>query len=491
MDAKYRRIGGLYILNVRDRWKNNNKNTIKNMNSNKRFNAANTLIVIGLSLLLVFQTTVNATGVTGDRESVLLQPIIDQADAGAVIHLEPGRYEGPVLISKALTLIGDDSVTIHNEQEQSAISIQAEGVKLEGFTIEHNGRQPAAAVQITGSNNEISDLKIRTKGAGLLLRDAATSVIRNNTIEWAGASTASSSQKGNGIDLYNSHNSRIEGNQIEGVLDSIYVENSRNVAVNNNRFMQTRYGIHCMYIDGSSVTNNTGEGNMTGAMIMGVKNTVVSGNTFRKQSSNVHSQGILLYDVHQSKIHSNTVEGNRVGMNIAESSGNEIDDNGLISNFVGIQMVLAEGNQFTQNRFVSNVIDASTMDSKDNILKENYWDSFQGLDLNQDGISELSYAINPFYEQVISRNAAYQLFFQSPGMVFLSELHSEGKSNWTTDESPQMSIVKKHTEVAATSGTSGTARTNVGTWSSPVMIISLLLLGLSASTMIYMGVWRK
>ncbi|MEI2285343.1 right-handed parallel beta-helix repeat-containing protein [Paenibacillus polysaccharolyticus] len=480
---------------MRDRWKNNNKNTIKNMNSNKRFNihrlAANTLIVIGLSLLLVFQTTVNATGVTGDRESVLLQPIIDQADAGAVIHLEPGRYEGPVLISKALTLIGDDSVTIHNEQEQAAISIQAEGVKLKGFTIEHNGRQPAAAVQITGGNNEVTELTIRTKGAGLLLRKATSATIRNNTIEWAGASTASSSQKGNGIDLYNSHNSRIEGNQIEGVLDSIYVENSRNVAVNNNRFMQTRYGIHCMYIDGSSVTNNTGEGNMTGAMIMGVKNTVVSGNTFRKQSSNVHSQGILLYDVHQSKIHSNTVEGNRVGMNIAESSGNEIDDNSVIRNFVGIQMVLAEGNQFTQNRFVSNVIDASTMDSKDNILKENYWDSFQGLDLNQDGISELSYAINPFYEQIISRNAAYQLFFQSPGMVFLSELHSEGKSNWTTDESPQMSIVKKHTEVAATSGTSETDRTNAGTRSSPVTIIGLLLLGLSASTMIYMGVWRK
>lgn len=495
MDAKYRRIGGLHILNVRDRWKNNNKNTIKNMNSNKRFNirrhALITLIGIGLGLLSVFQTVVNATGVTGDREPVLLQPIINQADAGAVIHLEPGRYEGPVLISKALTLIGDDSAIIHNEQEQSAISIQAEGVKLEGFTIEHNGRQPAAAVQITGSNNEVSDLKLRTKGAGLLLRDATTSVIRNNSIQWAGASTVSSSQKGNGIDLYNSHNSRIEGNQIEGVLDSIYVENSRNVAVNNNRFIQTRYGIHCMYIDGSSVTNNTGEGNMTGAMIMGVKNTVISGNTFRKQSSNVHSQGILLYDVHQSKIYGNTVEGNRVGMNIAESSGNEIDDNGVIRNFVGIQMVLAEGNQFTQNRFVSNVIDASTMDSQDNILKENYWDSFQGLDLNQDGISELSYAINPFYEQIISRNAAYQLFFQSPGMVFLSELHSEGKSNWTTDESPQMSIVKKHSEVVATSGTSETDRTNAGKRSSPVTIIGLLLLGLSASTMIYMGVWRK
>jgi nitrous oxidase accessory protein len=467
----------------------------KNMNTDKRFRLGQlllvALIVIGLGLLSVFLTTVNATGVTGDRETIPLQPIIDQADAGAVIHLESGRYLGPVVISKSLTLIGDDSVTIDNDQDQGAISIKAEDVILRGFTIEHNGRQPAAAVQITGSNNEVSELKLHTKGAGLLLRDATASVIRNNTIEWAGASTASSSQKGNGIDLYNSHNSRIEGNQIEGVLDGIYLENSRNVVVNNNRFIQTRYGIHCMYIDGSSVTNNTGEGNMTGAMIMGVKNTDVSGNTFRKQSSNVHSQGILLYDVHQSKIRSNTVEGNRVGMNIAESTENEIDDNDLIRNFVGIQLVLAEGNQFTKNRFVSNVIDASTMDSKDNILKENYWDSFQGLDLNHDGISELSYAINPFYEQLISRNAAYQLFFQSPGMVFLSDLHSEGKSDWTTDESPQMSIVKKHTDVAGTSGNFGTDVSNVESRSSLVMIISLLLLGLSASTMIYMGVWRK
>ncbi|WP_293200720.1 NosD domain-containing protein [Paenibacillus sp.] len=441
-------------------------------------------IIVVLGMFASF-TAVAATGLTGDMESIPLQSIIDQAEAGDVIELEPGLYTGPVVISKPLTLIGDTGVTINNEQDQAAISIQAKDVKLKGFTIEHNGRQPAAAVEITGSNHEITELMIRTKGAGLLLRDAASAVVQNNTIEWDGPSTAWSSQKGNGIDLYNSDNIRIEGNKIQGVLDGIYLENSRNAAVHDNRFIQTRYGIHCMYITGSSVTNNIGEGNMTGAMIMGVKNTVVSGNTFRKQSTNVHSQGILLYDVHQSKIHSNTVEGNRVGMNIAESSNNEIYDNGLIRNFVGIQMVLAEDNAFTQNRFISNVIDASTMDSQDNVMKQNYWDSFQGLDLNQDGISELSYAINPFYEQLISRNAAYQLFFQSPGMVFLSELHSEGKSHWTTDESPQMSIQK--TSVVG-SGTPGNEGETSSRW---VWIIGLLLLGLSTSTMIYMGVWRK
>ncbi|MBU5351507.1 right-handed parallel beta-helix repeat-containing protein [Paenibacillus barcinonensis] len=417
-----------------------------------------------------------------NRERIPLQPIIDKASPGAVIQLQAGTYSGPVVIRKPLTLIGDTAVTIINEQDKAAIFIQADDVKLRGFTMEHHGGQPTAAVHITGSNNEISELTIRTEGAGLLLRDAASAVLRNNTIEWAGASTASSTQKGNGIDLLNSDNSRIEGNHIQGVLDGIYLENSRNARVQDNRLLRTRYGIHCMYIDGSSVLNNTGEENMTGGMIMGVKNTIVTGNTFRKQSTNVHSQGILLYDVHQSEITSNTVEGNRVGMNIAESSNNEIRDNDITRNFVGIQMVLAEGNAFTQNRFVSNVIDASAMDSKGNKMKGNYWDSFQGLDVNQDGMSELSYAINPFYEQLISRNAAYQLFFQSPGMVFLSDLHSEGKGSWTTDETPQIRIGEEHTGAAAADG---------NTRSGLVGLLGLLLVGLSASTMIYMGVWRK
>ena len=221
---------------------------------------------------------------------------------------------------------------------------------------------------------------------------------------------------------------------------------------------------------------------MTGAMIMGVKNTVISGNSFRKQSTNVHSQGILLYDVHQSSIHNNVVEGNRVGMNIAESSGNEIHDNAVLRNFVGIQLVLAEANEFTRNQLVSNVIEASALDSPNNVLMENYWDSFQGLDLNRDGISEISYAINPFYEQLVSRNSAYQLFFQSPGMVFLSELFTEGREQWTTDKSPRMSM---DTESDLHMSVESATDSNV------VWLFGLILLGMATFIIIYMGVLRK
>ncbi|WP_260870886.1 right-handed parallel beta-helix repeat-containing protein [Paenibacillus xylanexedens] len=419
---------------------------------------------------------------SGHRDLIPLQPIIDRADTGDIIQLEAGRYSGPAIIDKSITIQGDSTVIVMNTEATSTITIRSDGVKLSGFTIEHDANEATAAIQVEGKNSKITDLLIQTQGFGMMIRNSSQATIQRNNITWIGADAASSSQKGNGIDLYNSHDSYIEANEITGMRDGIYLENSRKSTVQNNRLLHTRYGIHCMYIDGSSVMDNTGEENMTGAMIMGVKNTVISGNSFRKQSTNVHSQGILLYDVHQSSVHNNVVEGNRVGMNIAESSGNEIRGNAVLRNFVGIQLVLAEANEFTRNRLVSNVIEASALDSPNNVMMENYWDSFQGLDLNQDGISEISYAINPFYEQLVSRNSAYQLFFQSPGMIFLSDLFTEGRDQWTTDKSPRMSMDTEsdlHMSVERATG------------SNMVWVFGLVLLGLATFIIIYMGVLRK
>ncbi|WP_254847831.1 right-handed parallel beta-helix repeat-containing protein [Paenibacillus amylolyticus] len=440
------------------------------------------VFLIGMMMFLLFFPHGKAMAGSGERDLIPLQPIIDRSAPGDIIHLATGRYSGPVTIDKNITIQGDPTGIVVNEKTTSTITIQSDGVKLSGFTIEHNANELTAAIQVEGAKSEITDLHIQTQGYGMIIRNSSQATIQRNNITWAGSDSASSGQKGNGIDLYNSHDSYIEANEITGMRDGIYLENSRKSTVQNNRLLHTRYGIHCMYIDGSSVMDNTGEENMTGAMIMGVKNTVISGNSFRKQSTNVHSQGILLYDVHQSSINNNVVEGNRVGMNIAESSGNEIHDNAVLRNFVGIQLVLAEANEFTRNQMVSNVIEASALDSPNNVLMENYWDSFQGLDLNQDGISEISYAINPFYEQLVSRNSAYQLFFQSPGMVFLSDLFTEGREEWTTDDSPRMSM---DTGSDMNMSVERVAGSNV------VWMLGLILLGIATFIIIYMGVLRK
>ncbi|WP_247897958.1 NosD domain-containing protein [Paenibacillus pabuli] len=441
------------------------------------------LLLIGILAIPLSYPLDTAKAAPEIKDAIPLQPFIDGSESGEVLVLEPGMYAGPVSIDKSISIRGDSSVTVLNTDAESTITIRSDGVTLQGFTVQHLTNEPTAAIQVEGDHVEITGLDIQSQSFGIVLRGSVDGLIHSNTISWAGPKSASSGQKGNGIDLYNSHRTQIEDNQMTGMRDGIYLENSRNLTVKGNTLLHNRYGIHCMYIDGSSVVDNVGENNSTGAMVMGVKNTVVSGNSFRKQSENVHSQGILLYDVQLSRIQNNVVEGNRVGMNIAESSGNEIRGNAVLRNFIGIQLVLAEDNQFTRNQFVSNVIEASAMDSQNNEMKENYWDSFQGLDLNDDGISELSYEINPFYEQVVNRNSAYQLFFQSPGMLFMSNLFTEGKEEWTTDRSPLMSM--KAESLTAETGAQSVKETT------EVWIIGCILLGMATFIMIYTGVLRK
>jgi nitrous oxidase accessory protein len=193
-----------------------------------------------------------------------------------------------------------------------------------------------------------------------------------------------------------------------------------------------------MYTEGTLVRNNVGTYNVTGGMVMGVTDAVVEGNSFTKQSENVNSQGLLLFDVHTSKIKNNRVEGNRVGIYIEQSSKNDIRDNSVERNFVGIQFLDSEGNKLQANDFIANVINAEATDSPDNQLTGNFWDSFSGIDADGDGRSDIAYVINPFFQQLTHQTPSFQLFFQSPGMQFLETMMQAGRESWTMDDAPLM-----------------------------------------------------
>jgi nitrous oxidase accessory protein len=352
---------------------------------------------------------------------------------------------------------------------------------LQDIQIKHTASgDDSPAIQVKADQVILENLTIQTSGYGIVVRDADRGILQNNTIKWFKPEADMPKQKGNGIDLYNSHDTQIKNNKITGLRDAIYLEKSRNAWVQKNKLSHTRYGIHCMYIDGSSVIDNEGEYNITGAMVMGVKNVVVSGNSFRKQSQNVHSQGILLYDVQSSSITQNVVEGNRVGIYMEQSSKNLLSNNAVLRNFIGIQLLNSNHNQFRSNEFIANVIEAEATDSEKNEMTGNYWDSFQGLDLNDDGTSDIPYAINPFYQRLVSQTPAYQLFFQSPGMTFLSDMFTNGRDHWSKDPSPLMKSEIYH--ISSVESKKG---------SDDVLIIGLFLLCCAISIIIYLGVLRR
>jgi nitrous oxidase accessory protein len=411
--------------------------------------------------------------------AVPLQPIIDQARAGDTVRLVPGTYLGPVTIRKSITIEGGGAATLINTSEKSAISIDASGTRLHGLNIRHQGAMESAGVEVHAHSAQLEQLRIRTSGYGIMLRDAGKSVIQSNDIAFSADQPVRIGKRGNGIDLYNSLDNQILNNNIAYMKDAIYLEKGRNETVKGNEVSYSRYGIHFMYIDDSSMTHNSGEYNITGAMVMEVSNADIEDNTFRKQSGNVNSQGLLLYDIRDSRIERNVIEGNRVGIYMERAEGNRLKENALLQNFVGIQMIQAKDNLMQRNTFVSNVIEATERESAANRLTENYWDSFQGLDVTNDGLSDIPYRIHPFFQRVITGNSAYQLFFQSPSMTFLNDIFAAGGKASAADDAP---LMKPDLQPSA-----GRSPIDGG---QGILIIGLILLLTSVVT-IYLGGIRK
>ncbi|RUT46227.1 hypothetical protein EJP82_13215 [Paenibacillus anaericanus] len=460
------------------------------MRSKHRMNVLIFVVLIHFILVSLLFTVVafSATEEEVSSKQIFdLQQIVDEAQPGDTLVLAEGNYLGPVVINKVLHIQGSNQVLLTNDSPEAAIMIQAEGVVVEGFNIRQNYVNESAAIVVTADEVGLKDLNIQTKGYGILLRDADRGTVLHNSISWLRTKNIKTGEKGNGIDLYNSHNNTIEQNKIQNMRDGIYLENSRQLKILNNQLMGSRYGIHCMYIDGSEIIGNLGEYNITGAMIMGVRDVLVSNNSFLKQSKNVNAQGILLYSVQNSVIEQNIVEGNRVGIYIESSQENQIRENSILRNFIGIQFVHAESNKIHDNDFVSNVIEAEATDSDANEIEQNYWDSAQGLDLNKDGISEIPYAINPFYQELISKTPAFQLFFQSTGMTFLSSMYTNNQESWTKDSSP---LMKMSIDSISKPPPSSTEKGNISETTFMLLITSTLLIT-SVAIIFYSGVSKS
>lgn len=399
------------------------------------------LFILMLCLALV---VAGPTAFGSSKEEIPLQSLIDSTADGGTLFLEGNRvYTGPAVIAKPITIVSVGSeALIVNQSDFPVLSLQANGIHLAGLRIRDEQTNPKKpAILVTSSGNRIERVHLVTQGGGIYLRQADDNAIVMNRIEGKHALDLKEaySLRGNGIDLLASSRNRIEDNTIIHVHDGVYVESSNDTLVKNNRTEESRYGFHFMFSGNPQLRNNTGSRNVTGAMVMGVERATVKGNRFDKQTDNVNSQGILLFDVHRSEISNNRVEGNRVGFYIENSTENKLMHNEVMSNFIGMQMIHSDGNNMEDNSFVSNVIQAQSSESKNNKLVRNYWDDNEGLDVDGDTFSDMPYEIDPFFLKLTEDIEAYQIFFQSPGLPFLQTLFRADTSNWLKDMNPLLS----------------------------------------------------
>jgi hypothetical protein len=154
--------------------------------------------------------------------------------------VENGVHAGPIVISKPLTLIGENGAEIRGNGKGSVLTITADDVVVSGLRITNSGLQLSdddAAVFVTGNRAKIDHNIIADSLHGVYLKKVSGAQILDNRIQGRttlpvssepvektiGSSTENcdttlvANRRGNGIHQWNCESNLIRGNEISEI----------------------------------------------------------------------------------------------------------------------------------------------------------------------------------------------------------------------------------------------------------------------------------
>ena len=271
------------------------------------------------------------------------------------------------------------------------------------------------------------------------------------------------------IILFNCNDTFISNLAMRGGINLILCKNN---TITDNIVQANYYGIHLRYCDNNTVLNNTVLGSEYGIYVDGSINCKITKNNVE----HCDSYGLFLINSFNNSLHENTMENNYQGLLVAMSSENNITensvknnlvvgmyitsssmDNNIISNSIGnswFGIALAyvsnntlfgnsivnsseigitiwtstEDNLLYDNTLIGNTLNAQdngTTNKWDNGVIGNFWDDYNGDDVNLDGIGDTQYNISGLassvdrFPQIIKSTP--QIFIENP---YTNELFS-------------------------------------------------------------------
>ena len=346
-----------------------------------------------------------------------IQRAIKMARDGDTILVSRAHYfEKNLIVNKAITLIGIDFPILDGEKKYEVLSIKSSHVNIVGFQIVNSGAsslQDLAGIKIYDSSHvRIANNKITNAFFGIYVQYGSDCIIKNNTIIGKGKEEQAS---GNGIHCWNSQNLHISDNVITGHRDGIYFEFVTNSVIKNNRsFRNLRYGLHFMFSNHDTYLKNIFSDNGAGVAVMFSNHVNMYYNVFRQNWGDA-SYGILLKEISDGDIRFNVFEKNTTGIYLEGVNRLQINHNRFLRNGWGLKIQAScSDNQIHLNHFIGNTFDVSTNGSLVlNNFDHNYWDKYEGYDLNVDRIGDIPYRPVSLFSVILERNATALIMFRS------------------------------------------------------------------------------
>ena len=372
-----------------------------------------TLLVTGFFTEL----SANTIRVGKARSVKSIRHAIDIALTGDTIMIDHGLYqEGNIIIDKPLVMLGKGKPVLDGQKKFEIISVKSPHVTIDGFVIKGSGQssmQDIAGIRVYNMHHvAIVNNALEDNFFGIYLQQSKHCTIKNNRLTARGKAEH---LIGNGIHSWKSDSLLISGNYISGHRDGIYLEFTTNSEIlENTSHKNLRYGLHFMFAHHNNYTANTFSSNGAGVAVMYTHHVNMKKNVF-KDNWGAAAYGILLKEISDSRIEDNVFSGNTMAIFMEGASRIRISRNQFHANgwALKIQASCME-NRIEQNNFSGNTFDVATNSSLVlNTFDKNYWDKYEGYDLDKDGTGDVPYRPVSLFSMIVERYPPAMILFRS------------------------------------------------------------------------------
>ena len=336
---------------------------------------------------------------------------------GDTILVDAGAYhEKNLVINRSIALIGIDHPVLDGENKYEIISIKANGVLIDGFKVIHSGIssvEDIAGIKIYNCHGVIIRNNIlEDTFFGIYSQNGINCTIEKNKLT---AFAKQEQQSGNGIHCWKSDSMRIIANTITGHRDGIYFEFVTNSVIwRNTSVKNLRYGLHFMFSNNDAYITNILRNNGAGVAVMFSHDVKMFDNYF-EQNWGDGAYGLLLKEINDGYIENNRFTKNTTGIHMEGSNRIVMEKNIFESNGWALKIQASCMDiTLTKNNFIGNSFDIGTNGSLVlNTFNGNYWDKYEGYDINKDHIGDIPYHPVSMYSMIIEQNPPAMMLFRS------------------------------------------------------------------------------
>ncbi len=353
-----------------------------------------------------------------------LQPLLDAARDSSSFCLSPGRYSGPIRISRGQTLWGPRSAVVFSGGEGTTVRVHGKGSRLLGITVSGSGPRfdkLDAGVQVEGEDTVVDDVKVEGATFGVLVDKSKRAIISRCDIR--GRTDLPFGLRGDGIRFWEAQDSVLRGNFVRDARDLV-TRYSQRITIEDNLITRSRYGMHLMYSRDITMQRNRSLGNVVGTFVMYSHNVKFRENLVAA-SGGAAGMGLGVKESGDLTVEDNILLRNTLSVYLDTSPIQLHQKNVFTRNIFRLSDAAVvfhssqRGNRFFANTFHDNQVQVRVEGGGDALGTDwegNDWDDYVGFDFDGDGIGDVPYELRSLSNDLLERFPDLQVLRGTPAL---------------------------------------------------------------------------